>query len=59
VVFAYNVKRDAWETISESDPNPSMDHHGLVVTSDGLLVVGGMGKGQKVLATVQLLPKGK
>jgi len=59
VVFAYNVKRDAWETITESDPNPSMDHHGLVVTSDGLLVVGGMGKGQKVLATVQMLPKGK
>jgi N-acetylneuraminic acid mutarotase len=59
VVFAYNVKREAWETITESAPNPTMDHHGLVVTSDGLIVIGGMGKGQKVLARVRLLPKGK
>jgi N-acetylneuraminic acid mutarotase len=59
VVFAYNVKREAWETITESDSNPTMDHHGLAVTSDGLIVVGGMGKGQKVLASVRVLPKGK
>ncbi len=59
VVFAYNVKRQAWETITDSDPTPSMDHHGLVVTSDGLVVVGGMGKEQKVLSRVRMLPKGK
>jgi len=59
VVFAYNLKRDAWETIMDSDPTPTMDHHGLVVTSDGLIVVGGMGKEQKVLSRVRVLPKGK
>jgi hypothetical protein len=59
IVFDYNVKRDAWETILENDPNPTMDHQGMAVTSDGLIVVGGMGKGQKVEARVRSLPKGK
>ena len=59
VVFDYNVKRDAWETILENDKTPTMDHHGMAVTSDGLIVAGGMGKGQKVTAGVRMLPKGK
>ena len=59
VVFDYNVKRGAWETILENAPKPSMDHHGLAVTSDELIVVGGMGKDQKVESTVQSLPKEK
>jgi N-acetylneuraminic acid mutarotase len=59
VVFDYNVKRDAWETIIDNDPSPSMDHHGMVVTSDGLIVIGGMTKEQKVTAAVRLLPKEK
>ncbi len=59
VVFAYNVKREAWETISENDPAPSMDHQGLAVTSDGLVIAGGMGKGQKVESRVRLLKKEK
>jgi hypothetical protein len=36
-----------------------MDHHGLAVTSDGLIVVGGMGKDQKVVSMVRSLPKAK
>lgn len=59
VVFDYNLKRNSWETILDNDPNPTMDHHGLVVTSDGLIIVGGMAKGQKVTASVRLMPKGK
>src|SRR6266568_504050 len=59
VTFAYNLKSNAWETIQENAPSPSMDHHGLAVSSDGLIVVGGMASGQKVVATVELLPKGK
>lgn len=59
VVFDYNVKRGAWETIMENAPNPTMDHHGLAVTSDELIVVGGIGKDQKVEARVQSLPKEK
>ncbi|PYV79012.1 MAG: hypothetical protein DMG96_05660 [Acidobacteria bacterium] len=59
VTFAYNLKSNAWETIQENAPSPSMDHHGLAVSSDGLIVVGGMASGQKVVATVELLPKSK
>jgi N-acetylneuraminic acid mutarotase len=59
VIFAYNLKSNAWETIQENAPSPSMDHHGLAVSSDGLIVVGGMASGQKVVPTVELLPKSK
>ena len=59
VVFDYNVKRDAWETITENASNATMDHHGMAVTSDELIVVGGMAKEQKVQSRVQSLPKQK
>jgi len=59
VVFDYNVKRSEWETITDKAPNPTMDHRGMAVTSDALIVVGGMGKDQKVEARVQSLPKEK
>ena len=58
-VFAYNLKSNAWETIAEIDSNPTMDHHGLAVVSDGLVIAGGMGKGQKVESMVRMLRKGK
>jgi len=59
MTFAYNLKSNAWETIQENAPNSSMDHHGLAVSSDGLIVVGGMISGQKVVPSVELLPKSK
>jgi N-acetylneuraminic acid mutarotase len=59
VIFAFNLKSNTWETIQENYQNPTMDHHGLVVTPEGLIVVGGMAKGQKVVGTVPILPKAK
>jgi N-acetylneuraminic acid mutarotase len=59
VVFDFNLKSNSWETIPVKDAPARMDHRGLVVTSDGLIVVGGMGKDQKVSAGVSMLPKGK
>ena len=59
VIFAFNVKANSWETIQENSPNPTMDHRGLVVTSDGLVVIGGMAKEQKVVGTAAILPKEK
>lgn len=59
VVFDYSVKHGAWETITDKGPKPTMDHRGMAVTSDALIIVGGMGKDQKVQATVQSLPKEK
>jgi N-acetylneuraminic acid mutarotase len=59
VVFAFSLKSNAWETIQENSPNPTMDHRGLIVTSDGLVVVGGMAKDQKVVVTTEVLPRAK
>jgi N-acetylneuraminic acid mutarotase len=59
VVFAYNRRSNSWETIQEKAPNPTMDHRGLIATSDGLIVVGGMASGPKVVANTVVLPKGK
>lgn len=59
VVFSYNFKSNSWETIAAKGVAPTMDHRGLVVTSDGLIVVGGMEEGQKVTNAVSLLPKGR
>lgn len=59
VVFAFNFKSDSWETIPAKNYSATMDHRGMAVFSDGLIVVGGMGSGQKVTGAVSLLPKGK
>jgi N-acetylneuraminic acid mutarotase len=57
VVFDFNLHTGKWETISENSPDPTMDHRGLLVTPEGLVLIGGMEKGQKVTARVALLPK--
>jgi len=56
-LFAFDVHSGKWETISESIPTPVMDESSLIVTSEGLLVVGGMEKAQQVTARVTVLPK--
>jgi N-acetylneuraminic acid mutarotase len=55
--FAYNLHSGKWETLSQKTPDPTMDHRGLLVTSEGLVIIGGMEKGQQVTARVALLPK--
>ncbi len=55
VTFAFNARRQAWETVNEATPNPTMDHRGLLVTHRGLVIVGGMEKGQQVTAKVSLV----
>jgi len=57
VLFAFNLHDGKWETISENTLSPVMDQSTLIVTSEGLLVVGGMGKGQQATAAVTVLPK--
>lgn len=55
VTFAFDAKSGKWETISEDTPDPSMDHRGLLVTHRGLVVVGGMDKGQQVTNKVTVV----
>jgi N-acetylneuraminic acid mutarotase len=55
LTFAYNVRTGKWEVISENTPDSTMDHRGLLVTSHGLVIVGGMNKGQQVTANVRVV----
>jgi N-acetylneuraminic acid mutarotase len=55
VTFAFNLKTDKWETISESMPDPVMGERSLLVTRRGLLIVGGMTKGQQVTPNVAIV----
>ncbi len=57
VVFDFNLRTGKWETISEKTPHPTMDHRGLLIVSGGLVVVGGMEKGQQVTSRVTVLSK--
>jgi hypothetical protein len=58
VTFAFNVRSGKWETISENTPDPAMDQRGLLVTHRGLILVGGMEKGQQVSAKVRVVKPG-
>jgi hypothetical protein len=55
VTFAFNIYTGEWETVSEETPEPTMDHRGLLVTHRGLIMVGGMEKGQQVTAKVTVV----
>jgi len=57
VSFDFNLRTGKWETIDEHTPDPTMDHRGMLVTPDNLVLIGGMEKGQKVTGRVTLLSK--
>ena len=54
--FALDYLTGEWETFGEDTPEPTMDHRGLLVTHRGLVIVGGMEKGQQVTAKVTVIP---
>ncbi len=53
--FAFNTRSGKWETINENTPDPVMDAHELLVTRRGLIIVGGMIKGQQVTPNVMIV----
>lgn len=57
VTFAYNLKTSQWELMTDKTANPSMDQRGLLITSRGLVLLGGMDKDQNVLKQVAILPR--
>ena len=57
VTFAWNLRTSKWEVITENTPDPTMDHRGLLVTPAGLVIIGGMEKGQQVTSRVTVIPK--
>jgi N-acetylneuraminic acid mutarotase len=58
MTFAFNTRSGGWETINENTPDATMDHRGLLVTDHGLVIVGGMEKGQQVTAKVRVINAG-
>jgi len=56
-MFAFNLRTGKWETVNADTPDPTMDHRGLLVLPEGLVLVGGMGKGQKVTSQVRVMNK--
>lgn len=60
VTFAFDLKREGWETIDENTHDAVMDNRGLAVSNRELVIVGGMEKGQKVTSKVTVVNvKGK
>jgi N-acetylneuraminic acid mutarotase len=57
VTFAFNLKIEKWQLINDNTPQPTMDHHGLLVTPEGLVIIGGMEENQKVTAKIAVVPK--
>src|SRR5258708_4087125 len=57
VTFAFNLRSGKWEPINSNTPDPTMDHRGLLVIQEGLVVVGGMQKGQQVTSKVAVMAK--
>jgi N-acetylneuraminic acid mutarotase len=57
MVFAYNLRTSKWEVIQENIPTPTMDQRGFLVTTQYLVLMGGMGKERQVTDAVTLLPK--
>jgi N-acetylneuraminic acid mutarotase len=58
MTFAFDLRANKWEVVSESTPDPSLDS-GLVAESDKLVIIGGMQKGQQVTARIRILPRAK
>jgi N-acetylneuraminic acid mutarotase len=56
VTFAFVLRGQKWETVTDNTSDPVMDARGLVVAPQGLLTIGGMAKGQQVTAKVNLIP---
>jgi N-acetylneuraminic acid mutarotase len=55
--FDFSVKDGVWEMVTEDTPNPTMDHRGLLEIHDGMVVIGGMEKGQKVTDQVEVVER--
>lgn len=55
MTFAFDTQSGKWETINGNTPDPTMDHRGLLVTQRGLVIIGGMEKGQKVTDKVTVV----
>jgi hypothetical protein len=57
ITFAYDLHRNHWETVEENTVDPRADSRGLLDTSLGPVILGGMAANMSTTAHVSLLPK--
>jgi hypothetical protein len=57
LTFAYDLRTNRWETVSENTTDPRADSRGLLETPIGPVILGGLAKNIAVTAGVTLLPK--
>ena len=57
VTFAWDLKTGTWNVISEKSPNPTLGNRGLLVTSEGLIRIGGIAAGPKATSDVTIIPR--
>ena len=50
-VFAFDTRSGEWRSLAPLG-EPSMDHRGIAVAGDRLVIIGGMGRGQRVSSSV-------
>jgi len=55
--FALDIRSGKWEVLNAETSHPTMDHRGLLILPDALLLIGGMGSGQTVTPQVNLMNK--
>jgi N-acetylneuraminic acid mutarotase len=57
VTFAFDVRSGQWQSVNDDTPDPIMDIRGLSVRPEGMVLIGGMAKGQQVTAKVKVIPR--
>lgn len=53
-IFAWDLRTSKWQVVSENAPTPVMDSRALLVVPQGLVLIGGMEKDQKILSRVTI-----
>jgi len=55
VTFAFDARSGQWQSVNDETPDPTMDLRGSWVTREGMVLVGGMEKGQQVTGKVKVI----
>ena len=54
--FAFDLRSGKWEMVNDNTPNPTMDSRGILAIRAGLVIAGGMRKGQQPAKQLTVLP---
>jgi N-acetylneuraminic acid mutarotase len=57
VTFFFDMKSGKWAVMTDKTPNPTLGNRALLVTSKGLVRIGGIESGGKVTPNVTTIPR--